>query len=633
MHSSSTALRLTAPADSPPDAGHRTRWFFGDYARSPRQWGDREICFVTLALCALILAGVYHPHWVRGGDSEVFLGIGRHLARGNGFTYNGQPVGLVPPGWPLVLAGGMWFTSLIGVLKLLLVGSILVYLGCAYRVLRRFAGPGLCAATVLSLAIMHPTVQLSTWFHSDAFFLALSWASLLVALRAGERFMQLRERGATTGVFPQDIRLLIGITAALALLAGAITVRWPGVLWCPMIALAFVNGRRFAPRRSVGRWARLRFWPERFDLMWVAAVGAGVVAMVTFFGLRAWVHVEPQELDPRYNTFVSGAYDLVNEHGQPTVATHVERFLRGPEWLSVLYWNVVGRTRPFSIWMFYVAAITVAPLTVAGLVGLSRGQWLWLGVAAAWLPIMVTWPHAIDRYSMPVAPMLIGGTLLGTSWLSRHLGAYLAARWPERERFGRTVPWLLITPAILVFLSYNLVNYGIEASIARGDVYARYEGGVQPSLNRIGYYLRLNEGIEPGELAVTGVRRNYDSELTTLGPRRNAIWLADRAAIDVPAALSIEPDAAVIDWLEANDIRWYIWLPPQKRFMHFRGRPWMSDSDAATRDMDWKLYEIVAGEARRVDVRDQPHEVLVVPGLEDVRSVGGLRARVPIPYN
>src|SRR4051812_22123369 len=61
---------------------------------------------VAVAVTLLVAYGLLqNPYWVTGGDSEVYTCIARSLAQGKGFVFNGQPVAMVPPGWPLLLAG------------------------------------------------------------------------------------------------------------------------------------------------------------------------------------------------------------------------------------------------------------------------------------------------------------------------------------------------------------------------------------------------------------------------------------------------------------------------------------------------------------------------------------------------
>ena len=631
--------------------------FLGPYARHPRLWGDRQVFFVTMSFIALVYAGLYHPYWARGGDSELYLVIARNLVRGEGYTYNGQPVALVPPLWSLVLAVSFWFTSVVGILKLMMPALFLVFWGCAYHVLRRIASPWIAAASVALCAILQGLVVLTLWFHSDALFFALSWVGLLLALQANEKHQSAAAERAA-GPAPHtnlDQAWMWRAAGATLCLMAAIATRWPGILWWPMIAMAFLNGRHLFSLE--GRRFTIALWPKRLDGMWAWAIASGVLAAVTFFGIRMALKVDPAEIDPRYDTFVTGHYDLINQHNRPTVGTHINRLLRAPEWLSVLYWNELGHTGKTALLASRLAAVTAIPLIVAGIVGLWRRQWIWLGVVGAWLPLVLTWPHAIDRYSGPVAPFLICGTILGTIWLSKWLDRIHARNVAQRAtangdahppRNWRFVPYLVMSVPLVVCLAYNISRYGLEVW-ARLDYFPRYEGGVQPSLNRISAYIRQNQPAIGGEVGVTrsGVRWSSADEdeeryRKVRGVRRNLIFLTDTTAIDMPAHDVFNPtDPEFLDWASARGVRYFVVMPHQRRFfVHLRDLPPLyTDPVAAARNTDYILYELIGGEAglpvavRQVDTSAWPQEILLIPGLEDVRGLGPKRRWLPVPYN
>ena len=328
------------PAGRPGPAGRRAaarvsgRWkVLGGYARRPGSWGGPAVGCAVLAFAAAWFAGLYHPYWVRGGDAELYLSVGRHLVRGEGFVYNGQPVGLIPPLWPLVIAGGMWLTGVVGVLKLMLPLLVLTYLGCAYAVLRRLARPWPCGLAVAAVAVMQPVFQITLWFHSEALFLALSWLGLLLGVQAGERHrarrggVQWRAGGATL------------------LLVLAVGTRWTGVLWLPMIVAGFLTGRallRLTPDRR-GLVVPLR--PRRADAMILWSGGAAWATLATFFALRAWLKVDPADIDYRYDLFITGHYPLTGSDDTLRLDVLAGRLLDLPHWLGVIYWNQLARTR------------------------------------------------------------------------------------------------------------------------------------------------------------------------------------------------------------------------------------------------------------------------------------------------
>ena len=712
----------TSSTNAPP--APRRSWgqiVLGPYLRHPRLWSSQQTCFIlisTIALCYLVL---YHPYWVRGGDSELYLAMARHLARGEGYRYNGQPVSLVPPGWPLLLAGGMSLTSNIALLKLILLGSILLYLGAAFHVLRRYASAGWAAAAVAIVAFCQPTWQLSIWFFSDAPFLAASWLALLLAVQARE----VHESGGG------GWRLGWRIGALLALLSVCISIRWNGLLWWPVLALALLDTRRLGALSQDGE-LRLRLWPARWDRMWVAAGLCLITGLCTFLLLRQALKVDPSQIDPRYGTFESGIYDVGSSIGEPTISTLSGGLRSLPQWISVVGWNQVARARTTRDLMFFVAALATISIAWAVLRGLRQRQWLWLGAAAALLPVVLLWPHAIDRYCLPVAPFMALAVLVGTAALHRMLHRSVSRPWlfalltavltlglwsatrelasrfadsaramapeflaqlaaftntllpyenfdplslrlvmlgllalvvvlavrnyPRRGQSGEPpamLPWLirctpiwLVAPAALSLLAYNSVVFGMEAWVARDPV-NRHEAGAQKPLASIGYFLRMSQRESPQEIAVAPVRALNGVRLETLGPRRKLVWLADHPVIDVPYILAHEPGhdpelhnihppfapniepgddltQQLIDWLRANNVRWYVVMPMQERFLHLPRFPPFLRQGAALQppapDTGWRLYEILPGGPVRRDVGSLPGDVMVVPGLEDGAS-------------
>ena len=573
-------------------------------ARPAARLGEWPAFAVTMLLLSGLYATLYHTHWVRGGDSEVYLSMARHLVRGEGYMYNGQPVGLVPPLWPMMLAGAMWITDSFAWLKLLMPGLMLAYLASAYWVLRRIARPWLSMIAVLIVGGLQSSQALTMWFHSDPPFLAFSWIGLLLALQSSDR----HEAGRMW--WPQA-------AGSAVLLCFAVATRWQGILWWPMIAAGFLHQR---PIGAVCKAAVDLVLCRKADRMLLWALMSGALATSTFFGLRFWTYVDPADLDPRYPTFMASSYDLVNQERSPTLRTHVRRVLNGPQWLSVMYWNQIGRTKPYAVPGFFLAAMTAIPLCVAGVVGLARRQWIWLGVAGAWLPVMATWPHAIDRYTLPVAPLLVGGTVLGTIWLSQRLDA----RRPTWPWVLRRLPVWPMLPALLVIITYNAAAYFMLEWTTR-DHLARYDGGMLAPINRIAHYLRSQQSVG-GEIGVIrfGIpeRRLEGLHLKsrTMMSRnlgRTVTFTSDHPVIEIPVIPTFGPhDPALLEELRSQNIRWLIAQPYVRLFAeHLHGEPWQSVIKPPDEQLDAQLWEVLSDGLRRVDVSDHSAEVRQVPGL------------------
>ena len=59
---------------------------------------------VLLSLLLPFLLLLQNGHWRPGNDSDLYLTIARNLATGQGYTFNGLPVGKLTPLWPATLA-------------------------------------------------------------------------------------------------------------------------------------------------------------------------------------------------------------------------------------------------------------------------------------------------------------------------------------------------------------------------------------------------------------------------------------------------------------------------------------------------------------------------------------------------
>src|SRR3954463_5075367 len=91
---------------------------------------DRVAFPATVLILFFIYGLLQNPYWVPAGDSELYTAVARNLAIGQGYTFNGQPVAITPPGWPWMLAAVMKLTPYFLPLKLLamtcMIGSLAI---------------------------------------------------------------------------------------------------------------------------------------------------------------------------------------------------------------------------------------------------------------------------------------------------------------------------------------------------------------------------------------------------------------------------------------------------------------------------------------------------------------------------
>src|SRR5262245_33223716 len=94
---------------------------------------SRLYAALVVALVAIYLL-LQNPYWVRYGDGEVYLSIARSLANGNGYRFNGQPVAIVPPLWPMILAVAMKINPSLAFLKMLPLAAMIGFLLISYQI-------------------------------------------------------------------------------------------------------------------------------------------------------------------------------------------------------------------------------------------------------------------------------------------------------------------------------------------------------------------------------------------------------------------------------------------------------------------------------------------------------------------
>ncbi|HMO27262.1 MAG TPA: hypothetical protein PKB10_13445, partial [Tepidisphaeraceae bacterium] len=202
--------------------------------------GRNRWMLVAIAPLAILYLLLFNPMWVPGGDSDFYLVVARNLVTGNGYTFNGEPVGMSPPGWPMVLAGLMWISPTFGFIKLTMIGFMLTSLGLAYRVLLRFCSPRVSAMVILLAGTLHPLYPLTFWTHSESLFCLIAWATLLLAFRINEGRSGW---GAVAGV------VLLSIAAVL--------VRWTGLIQVVLVAGILLSNGRWRDRTFVRGWVTI----------------------------------------------------------------------------------------------------------------------------------------------------------------------------------------------------------------------------------------------------------------------------------------------------------------------------------------------------------------------------------------
>jgi hypothetical protein len=562
---------------------------------------------VAFGVAMITLLGLYlllqNPYWVPGGDSEVYTAIARNLAAGEGYTFNGQPVSLLPPGWPLLLAAAMKISPTFLFLKLLTMTCMLGSLAIAYWICRRFASPTLCALVIILSGTISHVYSLTFWLHSDALFCLLSMAALLLAFQISEG------------------RAPFWKCAALVLLCGlAVTVRWAGLLTWLTVAAVLLRGE-FLPR---------------LEKRWYLAFTTGVVTLATFLIIRSalTVSLEAQKKIREFGgtgenteqpivkpTDVAGLYAWINPDSRG-LAGYFGRAKNFGNWFSYLLWQPfrIGRTSaPVALIGLLVGWAVLAPLlTMMGKSILTR-QWIWPALMAYSFALAMNWPHPNARYLVPIAPLLVLGVFLGMRTINEYF------RSPRVLMTSKVLLGYFVTTMVLC----NGALFTCDAWMARSaNFYDDYEAGLNRDLIYAACWLNEHPPLD-GQIGVCERYVNLGkARISRLGLRATNM-LTDKAIVSIPKGfLDSDPrtNRKFLKWARNLGLKYYLYQPEVSpwRLFHFRV-PWlqeiMADKPAINVGAGWRLYEIPpeGDEARRITVEPAPHWPTRVPGLEHPR--------------
>ncbi len=205
---------------------------------------NRSILGISVAIVATLLALSVRDTWTIDPDAAAYVGLGRALASGDGYTLEGPSGSLhgkYPPGLPLVIAG---LTRVAGpeaydLFHLALVALLVAALVIVHGLARRLGlGPAPALVVALCTGLSQTFFDLSVvYIRTEVPFLALSMGALRLLL------------GPTLpseGEGPRPLSLGRFLSSA-ALLLGAVLIRTAGV------ALAIVPAWRLVARGSTLR--------------------------------------------------------------------------------------------------------------------------------------------------------------------------------------------------------------------------------------------------------------------------------------------------------------------------------------------------------------------------------------------
>ncbi|NQT54375.1 glycosyltransferase family 39 protein [bacterium] len=359
----------------------------GDAAHGGPRVGPRAS--VAAALVFALIAALYLS-WVPGvllvgPDTSVYMGLGRSLAHGQGYTFNFQLYAKYPPVYPLVLAGiclvggSIWAMQAFGAL------SGVAALVAVYALVRAREGawPALGVAVVAAAC---------TWFQSHAAVLIRADVPYTMAAMVALWYAERQIRAAGWSWVRWVVAAALVVVAVYAHLSGVAVVAAVGA------AALFSNAR---PR------------PVRQRLASAAIVG--VLAAVAVAG---WLYRGTLVHNPSANYWKHATFVPVEQTGK--IPSRLDRLgRRMEEWahtplnlerdkvslpvaaamlgLLVLPGLVVGLRRPRSAAEFYVLAHFAVSYAGGG-------------------------PTGNERYVIPVVPLLIYYGYLSVRFWGRALG-------------------------------------------------------------------------------------------------------------------------------------------------------------------------------------------------------------------
>ncbi|MCC6239871.1 MAG: hypothetical protein IT448_06215 [Phycisphaerales bacterium] len=374
---------------------------------------DRRRWFFLLLLAGIYLIG-FTGQWHPEPDSAMYLTIGRNLARGEGFTYLGEPNALAYPGLPYLIGGAFWLfgPEAQWAARLIIFLFALACLGLAYRLYYLHSD----ARTAIFLTCMfgssYSLYHYTTEIRNDVPF-TVGVLAVLVGLESWRRFYFSRSAAALDQsalpdggtrsepsdcrsidkVQPKQVRRSIPWCDSMVMLVGlllAMTMR-PHA-WVLLGALA-----------GAGAIALLKTRKRR------AIVLTGLVAMVLL--ILAVIYADPRSGARTYEM------DILRKAGALTTPV-------GWNALTQNGWKLLNSTVSEATLSQSIApGLTVIYSSIILMlgVGLIRYRWVWgLFIIGTLVMVLVVLP--LPRYLLPILPLLVLAWFKAMVWINRRWG-------------------------------------------------------------------------------------------------------------------------------------------------------------------------------------------------------------------
>lgn len=321
--------------------------------------------WVFLGLIILIYLAGFNGQWHVGADSALYVSLGRNLATGQGYTYQGEPHTWVEPGLPLLIAASfkVFGVDVLWPVNLLMLGLGLLSLFLIYELFKLHAGRPVAVMITCLTGITEIFFQYVYEIRTDIPF----FVGLLTFLLGYER------------LFAE--RIWREWQAWLLMLVGL----WVMLLFRPVV-MTFL-GALFA----ASIWHVIR-GPRRLRHAGVIVLAIGCLMM-----FRA--------VDPRRANVGEAVYresvlrELVTERREAVTERTLKRFL--PKVAQELF--------PEAVFAFEFGDgldQIICGFFVLSSIWLLRYRVLWaMWIGATFAQVIIWWP--LTRYFMPILPFML----------------------------------------------------------------------------------------------------------------------------------------------------------------------------------------------------------------------------------
>ena len=438
-------------------------------------WADRNRWWLFVAVALLYLAG-FNGQWRVSPDSALYASLGRNLAEGRGYTYQGEHHRWVEPALPYLISLGFRlfgpdaFWPTMAVLLL----TALFALALFYRLMALHAGRPTAVVLTVLLGLNESFYRYPFHLFTDTPFLV----GVLLFLLGYEVIYRGDDRG----------RIMPWVLMAVGTV-GMVSTR-PAV-WTFLAALFAASAWHLLRGPT---WLRVRH----------VMIGVLVVACVLAF----------RAVDPRRKKV--GEASVIEGRMSELVLKRTGFMVRRTLTQMVpLMFEEVGPEAIYGSRLGIGVNSVITLATFALGIGLVRRRPLWgLLVGATVAQMLVHLPR--ERYFLPILPLLLYALWLAALWLERRL--------PR--------PWSLVGFAavvVLMLVPNVFIIFGDIHEQHRRPFLARYERGLYQQMKDLA--ARLPEAVGDRDVVVAEQDRvlSYFSRRKCLPPLTARRWPAGEA--------------------------------------------------------------------------------------------------------